>query len=133
MHWAAKYIGKQWDPIGDGIDSFNCWTFIQQVQLDQYQRKLPDIDINANSDLEVARTCLTEASKAQWLQVSEPMEGDIVLLCRTKQPVHIGTWIVLSERSGVLHCCRGAGSLFQTPLNLRSSGWGGLRYFRWVG
>lgn len=131
-HWATDYIGLSWDPTGDGQTSFNCWTFVQDVQRKHYGgRELPDILTNATSDLAVARACAIESGTDRWEPVDEPEDGDCVLLCRATHPVHVGVWVRANGTAGVLHCSRGAGVVFQPPASLRASGWGRLSYYRW--
>jgi cell wall-associated NlpC family hydrolase len=132
MHWADGYIGKQWDPLGDGESTFNCWTFAQTVQRVHYSRELPDVEINARNNLAIARACVIESTKDNWVSVVTPLDGDIVLLARASIPVHVGTWVRAGYKSGVLHCVKGLGVVHQTPLDLRAAGWGKLTYFRWV-
>lgn len=131
-HWAARYIGKEWDPIGDGVDSFNCWTFVQHVQHHHFDRELPDMTADAEKNFEIARACANESSvQERWVQVDRPIEGDVVLLCRVRIPVHVGIWVAANDTQGLLHCAEGLGVLFQQPHQLRISGWGRLTYYRW--
>lgn len=130
-HWAGKYIGKLWAPIGDGVDSFNCWTFVSEVQKQQFNRDMPTIDAEAASNFSVARACAIESAMDRWKRVDSPEDGDCVLLCRSTHPVHVGIWISANNTAGVLHCAQGLGVLFQTPASLRMSGWGKLSFYRW--
>ncbi len=130
-HWVAKYVGRQWDPIGDGDSTFNCWTFVQHIQRHYYKRELPDVPANAIQNTAVARAIADESSSVRWLQVSTPQEGDCVLLARSAVPVHVGVWVRAGVKSGVLHCARGLGVTHQNLLDLRASGWGKLSFYRW--
>lgn len=133
-HWAAKYVGKQWDALGDGESTFNCWTFVQHVQRSHYGRELPDVAINAAENLAVARACIeTSQDTAAWQQVATPRDGDCVLMARSRNPVHVGVWVQAGAKAGVLHCARGLGVTHQTPLDLRTASWGRLTYYRWIG
>lgn len=131
--WVAKYIGLQWDMLGDGVDTFNCWTFVQVIQRVHFGRELPDIAADAASNMSVARKCIAESKSSRWVAVPSPRDGDCVLMCRAEYPVHVGVWVSGSSKSGVLHCSRGLGVTFQGPLDLRASGWGKLTYYRWSG
>ncbi len=130
-HWAEKYIGLQWSPLGNGIDSFNCWTFVQHIQKEKYHRELPEILTDGAANLAVMRACAVESGMDHWEPVEVPTEGDCVLLARATHPAHVGIWINANGSSGVLHCAKGPGVIFQTPANLRNSGWGSLSFYRW--
>lgn len=132
-HWAAKYVGRQWDAIGDGDSTFNCWTFVQHVQQIYYKRDLPDVPANAVVNMSVARAIISESSSSRWVNVPTAHEGDCVLLARSAVPVHVGVWVRAGVKAGVLHCARGLGVTHQAPLDLRASGWGKLTFYRWNG
>lgn len=131
-HWASQYIGKGWDPIGDGDSTFNCWTFVQHVQKRHYGIVLPDVPANAESNISVAHACLEE-SRLRWEEIQIPQDGCCALMGRSRRPAHVGIWVETKTKAGVLHCASGFGVTHQKRLDLLAAGWGHLKFYRWLG
>jgi hypothetical protein len=131
MHWATQYIGLPWHRCGDNVTCFNCWSFTRLIQLKHYNRSLPDIDIDALSNISIAKLCISQSKSNNWIEVPKPIDGSCALLCRNKIPIHVGTWLETSNMRGLLHCMTGMGVMFQDLHSLRASGWSKLHYFNW--
>jgi hypothetical protein len=89
-HWSAPYVGRLWSP------AFFCWSLVQLVQLEQWQRVLPDLP--GEGDRTAQLRALT--GHAGWAQVmgpaiTEAREGD-VLLTRGPEGPHVG--VVIQRR-----------------------------------
>jgi hypothetical protein len=104
-HWAADYIGRVWKPpvidkeTGAVIErGFNCWHMTQDVQLEVFDRDLPDLPIGSPED-QTAK--LIEITKG-WRRMpagTPPVEGDLLTMVCDLGP-HVG---VMIDGERVLH------------------------------
>jgi cell wall-associated NlpC family hydrolase len=131
-HWAIDLIGTPWTPDGSGPDSFNCWTLVRWVQQHHFNRILPKIPIAGDDLTNLARAFQNHQERRRWLQVSDPCEGDCVLLRQARYPVHVGIWLE-TDGGGVLHCVRDAGVVFQKLSDLKRHGWSVEGFYRFQG
>lgn len=131
MHWATQYIGLPWHRVGNNSTCFNCWSFTKLIQHNYFQRSLPDIDVDALSNIAIAKVCIEQIKSGNWLEVDNPAEGSCALLCRNKIPIHVGTWLNVGNEGGLLHCMPRMGVMFQHLHSLKVSGWGSIRYYNW--
>ncbi|OAN45860.1 NlpC/P60 family protein [Magnetospirillum moscoviense] len=140
-HWAIALIGLPWSVHGgeaaneriavsggSGPDSFNCWEFVRMVQARHFGRLLPEIG-NPEDMLVMGRTFRDHPERQRWAKVPDPMEGDCVLLRRSRHPIHVGIWLDV-DGGGVLHCAQDAGVVFQRPDALSLNGWAIEGFYR---
>ncbi len=128
MHWAAATIGLPWSPHGRGPDLFNCWEFVRTVQDRYYGRVLPQIT-NPEDTLAMGRVFRDHPERRRWAKSADPLEGDCVLLRRSRHPIHVGVWLEV-DGGGVLHCAEDSGVVFQRPDALRLNGWAVEGFYR---
>jgi len=123
-HWASAYIGQPWQP-----QAHDCWAFCRRVWREQFGLEVPAIDVDASRLAVVARAFRDHAERRHWDEVTEPREGDAVLMAHCRHPSHVGIWID-ADGGGVLHCQDGPGVIFTTRAALARMGWGRLQYYR---
>lgn len=88
-HWATPLIGKPWVYGAKGPDAFDCWGFVLYVQRMQYGINLPEV-IVPDSWPAVRRLLENHEEHRHWDKVSQPMDGDIVMMARNRVPAHVG-------------------------------------------
>lgn len=128
-HWASQYIGRQWEFGKEGPDSYDCWGFVRHVQREHFAIEMPVIPYGTDWH-ETADHLAKHQERDNWNQIDKPQEGDVVMMARSRLPIHIGVWINANGTQGVLHCLQGAGVLFQPGKGLAACGWGHLQYYR---
>lgn len=129
-HWATQYIGKEWQAGANGPDAYDCFSFFRAVMAAHYAINVPVIDVDANSIIDAIRAFNNNAAYADWIEVTDPIDGDAVLMAKAKHPSHIGVWIDTPHQSGVLHCVYGLGVVFSSLSSLNAAGWGKKTYWR---
>lgn len=130
-HWATKFIGLPWAYGARGPHEFDCWNFVRHVQKDHFGIDMPEVDYH--DDWKSAAENLSHhEERRNWTQVDKAQEGDVVLMARSRLPVHIGICITANRQSGVIHCVRGQGVVFQPFGSLTVAGWGSLQFYRRV-
>jgi hypothetical protein len=106
-HWAMAYIGQPWIR-GEA----ECWHFAAKVWRDRFGLSVP-LDIGSLGGLRAGRKALAgDPERLFWRTVTNPQEGDAVLMAKGQYPCHVGVCVA---PQGVLHSVEGAGGLF-TPL-----------------
>ncbi len=122
MHWAEELIGHPYRLGGQGPDAFDCWGLVRWVIARRFSRELPLIPIGA-SDARMILTAFRDHPERQnWSLVTNPIEGDCVLMRKSRHPVHVGVWLIV-DGGGVLHAIEGNGVVFQRVRDLTASGW----------
>lgn len=117
-HWACKYIGEPWV-----LGKHECGHFFCKVQKEVFDLDVQVIDADALSLLSCARAMSGKHPEfANWVDVSEPKDGDAIQMSHSKHPHHIGLWVDV-DGGGVLHCCEDTGVIFSSRQNLRLAGW----------
>src|SRR5690606_786961 len=96
-HWTEKYVGTPYDEA-------DCWQLTRRVMAEQFSYHFP-------ADVLAA----LEAGRKDLRRISEPQEGDLVMLRREGRP-HIGV-MVSSDR--MLHTGRGKDAVVERIF----SGW----------
>ena len=128
-HWATPYIGTPWKFGATGPDAFDCWNFACHVQQEHFNIEM--IEKAFNGDLRKSAQLLkTSEEKQRWVPVVKPEDGDLVLMARRINPIHIGVWISTKQSNGILHCVQGSGVIFQSVQNVKLHGFGSLVYYR---
>lgn len=101
--WWAAYVGQPWKPTR------NCWWLTQHLQLERWQRTMPDLAIAAGQfTWEQWKTLSTLLRDTPWRRLdpkAPPREGD-VLVVRGHEGPHVGTFVG-EPRPRVLHNCGG--------------------------
>jgi hypothetical protein len=99
------------------------------MQRDHFGRDLPEIPVDALDLRAVLDAFSGHPERQRWQTVSQPEEGDAVLMRQSRYPVHIGVWLNI-DGGGVLHAVRHAGVVFQTLAALDAHGWRIEGYYR---
>lgn len=128
-HWAFDYVGKPWKFGGSGPDEFDCWGFVRWVQRHHYGIEMSDVEYKNDDWKDAARALNEDSERDSWSLVGIPGDGDLVLMARSRLPVHIGVWIKANGTEGILHCVQGVGVSFLRRRDLRLSGWGSFQYY----
>lgn len=123
-HWAVEYIGLPYAP-----PERDCWGFFRSLRAERYGDVLPAVPVPDYRLATVISAFREAEERAAWAEVPEPVEGDAVLLGRSKHPAHVGMWVAVGG-GGVLHCERGCGVVFSDRAALAKAGWSLVRYYR---
>lgn len=129
-HWASEYIGKPWVSGGTGPDEFDCFGLVRHVLNQHYGIDVPNVGVYANQH-QASNLLRSSPELSKWTRVNNPEDGAIVMMARSRVPVHIGLCITANGQLGILHCAQPVGVLFQSPTGLKSSGFGLLTYYRY--
>lgn len=129
-HWAVQYIGIPWSRGGSGPDSYDCWGFLRMVMDRHYGIQMPEIDDRRFDARRAANQISTNQERQNWYSVDAPADGDVVLMCRARIPVHIGLWVQTGNSAGVLHCAERMGVLFSSLNAAKQMGWNQCEYLR---
>jgi cell wall-associated NlpC family hydrolase len=120
-HWAARYIGLPWTP------AFTCWHFCARVWRDRFGVAVPLVEIDGRDARAARRAFEAEAGRQGWLEVTDPREGDAVLMAKGARPCHVGIWLALG---GVLHCIEGNGAIYSPRHRLGDLGYRVVGFWR---
>jgi len=129
VHWAFAYLGTPWVSGGDGTDGYDCYTFMRHIQRLHFGIDMPAVETNAEDIRAVALAMREHAEKTNWHHVTQPQEGDSVLMAHAKYPSHAGVYLDV-DGGGILHCVRGQGVVFSSLTALNLSGWSRLEFYR---
>ena len=124
MSWAAQYIGIPW-VAGES----DCWHFARRVWREQFGLDVPTIDVDATSRLLSARAFGGHAETARWQSVDSPVEGDAVLMGKSRRPSHVGIWVE-ADGGAILHSVEGIGVICTPVSALVGMGLRVLGYYR---
>lgn len=132
-HWihCTNYSGLPWEFGKSGLESFDCWGYVVFIQGKHYGLQLPMLDYKHNWR-ETAALLLEHEERANWVQVDTPIDGDLVMMSRSRLPVHIGVWVNTGNESGISHCVEGSGVGFISSDRLAFSGWNKLEFYRHI-
>lgn len=129
VHWAFAYLGTPWVSGGDGTLGFDCYTFMRHIQREHFGIDMPMINAAPENYREVVANMRHHDEKSNWQHVTDPREGDSVLMAHAKYPSHAGIYLDV-DGGGVLHCVRGQGVVFSSHAALKLSGWSRLEFYR---
>ena len=129
-HWAAQYINKPWQRGARGPGAYDCFGLVHTVLRDHYGITLhePGGDYSPRMFMEEI-----DARAQDWVQQSQPADGDVCVMGRSRIPVHIG---IIVDDNGLrcLHSVEPSGTLSgviaQRLLDLRLTGWGRVQFYR---
>ncbi len=120
-----EWVGREWST------QFDCWDFVSAVYLEAYTIMLPRFPhVDATCDDSCRKAFESGKSSPLWGPVDGAWsDGDVILMGRTRRPVHCGIWIA-SDGGMVAHNGRKNGVVCQDLRRLRLLGWGHLSAFR---
>lgn len=108
MHWATRYIGKDWAPDGDGPEAFSCWGLVRAHWLAEHGIDLPFVavgQVDVNNVRAIKQTA--QISGLRRLERT-PRDGEIVVFPSVLE-LHAGLAAVANGRLCVLESSRGRG------------------------
>ena len=88
--WVNKYIGIPYRFGGYGMDGSDCWGLVRMIQRIEYGRELPAYEHDSADQFVLGAIVDSALPTAPVEKVTEPAEGDLVLLRICGQPCHIG-------------------------------------------
>jgi len=101
-HWTEAYLGRPYVAGG-------CLLLFMEVQLARFGRKV-EVGAVPATLLGQVRAFKRGSKALRWAVVSEPKEGDGVLLGLAREPHHVGTYVDMGSGPRVLHSLEGQGS-----------------------
>lgn len=122
-HWAIQYLGAPW--INGTQD---CYGLVRRIYREQFSIDLPAVNVDAASTLSVARQA-AGFDRSDWIEESEPRDGDVVQMGHANRPHHVGVWIDV-DGGRILHSTESAGAIAQTRAQARMTGWKILNIYR---
>ena len=122
MHWTDQYRNYVWSQAQD------CWWFFRKVQMEQYGRHVPEIDVDSLDLRTVMRAVRDHEERNRWNEVNVPMDGDGVLIGKSSRLSHVGVFVAV-DGGRVLHCDQKAGVLLQDATSLRLNGWNHIHWY----
>lgn len=105
------FIGISYVSKGRARDGCDCYGLVYLYYRDVLGIKLPEYATeytDAEELDEVAR--LVARGRPNWVEVSPPREGDVVLLKIWREPVHVGVYV---GDGRMLHVRRGANACLE--------------------
>lgn len=101
MHWARKYICRQWSPDGEGPARFSCWGLVRTVLRDEFGVHVPAL-LTTNGGLDSVAMRHAAREKSFCPAAGRPVPGDIVVMSSVLGP-HCGLVLWANNRLSVLH------------------------------
>lgn len=132
-HWSTHYIGISFVAGGRNIDQdggLDCWGLVRYFYRSEYGIDLPEHPAMAGHLADAPELAATELNGSHWLSVNKPEEGDGIALGRDKHFSHVGIFVDIDGIPGVLHTCKRSFSAIQPLLELRSTGFPNIQFFR---
>lgn len=120
------WIGETWST------SFDCWDFVTTAYREVYGLDLPTFpDVDPTNEAHCQSAFESESSGDLWMAVGEHPwhDGDVVVMGRTRHPVHCGIWME-ADGGTVAHCDRRLGVVAHDLRRLRLCGWSHFSIFR---
>lgn len=105
----GRYIGLRYESRGRTREGLDCWGLVRLVYLETYAIELPTYSAEYIDSAEAKETARVIAeNQGDWAEVSDPVEGDVVLLALQGAPTHVGVYLgdgsMLHVRRGVDSC-----------------------------
>jgi len=129
--WPAAFVGLPYSSTGEGPDAFHCWALVRHVEREIFGRELPKVPHDQGIVAQAAAIA-GSAERRRWQRVAPPIDGDVVLMGRTRTPTHVGVW-ASADGGGVLHCLDPIGVVFHTPSRLLLEHWHIAGFYRFNG
>ena len=107
--WYREYLGRPWVEYETGEAAFDCWGWVVFALKKQYG--ISDVprclDVKTGDHVAYARRAKKMIAGGHWRPVSEPENGDVVLMGDERHGLvqHIG----MVDTGRVLHCRQNAG------------------------
>lgn len=121
MSFVEQYLGDAWVH-----GEHDCWGFFRRVQREQFGRDVPVIDVDAFNLRDCIHAFTGNIERTRWAEVSDPQNGDAVLMSQSQRPTHVGVWV----DGAVLHCVRGSGVVYTSLATLRNFPYNVLGFYR---
>ncbi len=102
-HWANRYVGLPFRPLGRDQQGVDCYGLVWKVFLEQFDVRLPDYlgrygqHLQAN---EVRNLFTMGLQEPIWSLVDRPRDGDVVVLQIQGHAYHVG---IMVDRWRMLH------------------------------
>jgi cell wall-associated NlpC family hydrolase len=93
--WAGQYVGVPWKEKGRDPEGWDCWGLVRWIQLKHYGHSLPQFRgeyTDATDGLEIASLIDVSRPILNVQRVSDPQDGDLVLMAFLGQLCHIGIY-----------------------------------------
>lgn len=103
-HWVEKYVGRKYVP-----GQFDCASLIQLVLQERFNVELPLPRCAVSVHTQVKHLDALRDDLAP--EVSEPREGDLVLMRCGGRLSHCGMLVLVNGHRHVLHAMRNAGQV----------------------
>lgn len=128
-HWASQYIGRPWARGAQGPEAFDCWSFTRFILANHFDTQVPELIVPENVK-SIGEFISNAEEHSNWHLTDKLADGNIVLMARSRLPIHVGVVISAGRSCGILHCSEPSGVLFQSVTALKYAGWGRLTYYR---
>lgn len=122
----TTYLGKAWVNGGQGPDAYDCWGLVRAIYKNEKSIEIPYFNVDALKPLEVRHAFQETNEYANWREVSEKQDLDVVLLSQASRPHHVGVWF----QGKLLHAVEGAGVVWQAENSLKLHGWNIITTYR---
>lgn len=118
----AEYIQRKipWGEGQTGPDSFDCQGWVIYVSEKYYNNKLPNVEVNAKSLLDIVKKISKHKVWEQFQTICSPEDGCIVKMVTAENPSHIGIYVNV-DSGGVTHCLKESGVIFDDMFTLRAT------------
>lgn len=127
----VNYIGKKWEEGAAGPDKYDCHHLVLEIQERFYDKKLPSVEVNAASLLDVVRKIKNDKVWDQFVKLDFPEDGCLVKLFTAENPNHIGVYIDI-DGGGVIHSLRGSGVVFDNVFILKKT-YARIEFYKFLG
>lgn len=88
-----EVLGKPYRVGARGPDEFDCWGLVVYLYREAYKITLAEIPTpELLPTRTLAETAEEEMDAGDWTEVTEPQDGDVVALSRSKIIHHVGVW-----------------------------------------
>ena len=116
-----NYLGREFEPI-----NFNCWGLVREFYRVELGHKIPAVNVDPANYRHLVSAFSTSDIRELFSNVSEPVDYDLVALCRHSAFDHIGIYI----NGSVLHNDNPAGVVYQSLADMQRRGWAINGYYR---
>ena len=127
MHWVISYIGLRWVPYATGPYEFDCWGLVFHCLREHYGVSVERfINVVTDDHKAIHRAFESEAKKPEWISLTEPQEGAVVMMTeRDRFFHHIGIY----TNGRVLHSRDGANVALESVERIQQNGIKKLKYY----
>lgn len=128
-------IGVPYAKNAKGPHAYDCWHLTVHVQDVMFGRRPPNVDVPEDANWRWMIDQFTgHPELGNWVEVLQPNnglitanDGAIVLMARSKQPAHCGTF--LKKEQSILHADTKDGVVLQQIPILRAESWTRLKFY----